>query len=95
MTAKLPGEVGCLADMLEGQQVIRNRMLTSGNAEYLTRWVNGNAIGVKSVRAMTLNHIALETVAGWWCPQFPTMVTCVKINPLRDEVGLKEIPNPK
>lgn len=75
--------------------MIRNRMLTGGNAQYFTRWVNDNAIGVKSVRAMTLNHIALETLAGWWCSQFPTMVTSVKINPLRDEVGVKEIPNPK
>lgn len=83
----LPGEVGCLAQRLEALKPVRNRMLTESKG-YFTRWVNDEAIGVKSCKAMSLNACALEVAADWWCAQFPTMVTAAKIHPFREEVGM-------
>ena len=70
-----------LAYMWESQQVIRNRLLTGA---HFTRWVNDDAIGVKSVKAMSLNHVALEVLARFWCPQHP-YPTAVKIDMCRKE----------
>lgn len=89
----LPGQVGCLAQRLEAQQSVRNRMLTDSR-KYLTRWANDNAIGVKSCKAMALNVCPLEVTAEWWCAQFPTMVTAAKIQPFREEVGVIGNSNP-
>ena len=70
-----------LAYMWESQQVIRNRLFTGG---HFTKWVNDDAVGVKSVKAMSLNHVALEVLARFWCPQF-SAATAVKIDMCRDE----------
>ena len=87
MAELLPGEAGSLSAALEAQHSLRQRMLRVGQ---LTQWLNDKAIGIKSVKAMALNHVALEVVADWWCRQYPTMVTAIKINEIRAEVG-----NPK
>ena len=84
MADLLPGEPGSLAAALEAQHSLRQRMLKVGQ---LTQWLNDQAIGIKSVKAMSLNHVALEVVADWWCRQYPTMVTALKITELRAEVG--------
>ena len=79
------GEVGSLRMMLEASQTIRSRLL---HQNHFTQWLSEQAIGVKSVKAMTLNCTALEIMAEWWCSQHPDAVTAAKIQPLRDEVGL-------
>ena len=70
-----------LAHMWESQQVVRNRLLTGG---HFTRWVNDDAIGVKSVKAMSMNHVALEVLARFWCPQHSVAIA-VKIDMCRKE----------
>lgn len=35
----------------------------------MTRWVTPKAKGIPSVKAMALNHHALELVAHWHCPK--------------------------
>ena len=75
-----PAQSG-LADMWESQQVIRNRLL---HDKHFTAWVNDDAVGVKSVKAMSLNHVALEVLAKYWCPQHAA-VTAVKIGVCRTE----------
>lgn len=74
-------EPGALADELIKSKLLRGRIKEKG---FMTRWVTPAATGVASVKAMSLNHVALEFVARWHCPQYgyPKMVP---IDSLRDE----------
>ena len=56
-----------LVKRLDETKSIRKRFLKQKN---LLSWVNPEAVGVKSVKAMGLNHVLLEQVAEWWCPQW-------------------------
>ena len=73
---------GTLAGLWEQQQSIRNRLLTE---PHFTRWLNDDALGVKSVKAMSLNHVALEVMAEHLCPQSPYVLSA-KIGFCRSEV---------
>ena len=80
---------GTLAEMWESTKVIRNRLLTEG---HFTQWVNKDAVGIKSVKAMVLNHLSLEVLAEFWCPQHE-MVKAVPIGIVRREAGQIKILN--
>ena len=78
-------EKGSLARLLEESSELRRRVLEKPE-QVLTRWVNDRAIGVASVNAMKLNHLALETVAKWWVERCPYPKT-VPVERMRDEVS--------
>ena len=58
-------DAGSLARLLEETSELRRRILEKPE-QVLTRWLNDRAVGVASVGAMKLNHLALETLARWW-----------------------------
>lgn len=76
------GEPYYLASMLEEDKTIRTRLIAENR---FTRWLKPEAVGIKSVKAMTLNSTALEIVAKWWCPQF-THTTALRIGMVRPQV---------
>ena len=59
---------GDLSDELIKCKLLRTRIKEKG---FMTRWPKKEATGVPSVKAMSLNHVALEYVARWHCPQHP------------------------
>jgi hypothetical protein len=61
-------EPGDLSDELMKCKLLRKRIKEKG---FMTRWVVKEAIGILSVKAMSLNYVALEYVARWHCPQHP------------------------
>lgn len=69
----------------EEEKVVRRR-LRDKDRPYMTRWINDKAISVPSVKAMSLNDVALVCIAKWWCPSigYPK---AVPIDLLRAEVG--------
>lgn len=75
-------EAGALGDAWASKKILRNRATEKG-FRYMSRWLN-KATGIPSVKAMSLNHIALECIASWYCPTkpFPRMVN---IDTMRDE----------
>ena len=70
---------------LEEEKVVRRRVRDK-DRPYMTRWINDKAISVPSVKAMSLNDVALFCVAKWWCPSigYPK---AVPVDLLRTEVG--------
>ena len=78
-------ERGHLARMLEEDQAIRQRLLEQPR-QVLLRWPSAKATGVASVKAMVLNHRALEIVGAWWtaCVEYPKTVP---IDVMRDEAA--------
>lgn len=74
-----------LAAVLEGDQRIRNRLRSTGQ---VTQWLSDSAVGVKSCKAMALNHAPLELMALWWCPRNPAGVTAITIPMMRKEVWI-------
>ncbi len=63
-----PPPEGSLATVLEGMPEVRNRILIEPG--YFTKWLNRDAINVKSVKALSLNVKIMEAIATWWCPNF-------------------------
>ncbi|CAE7439833.1 HERC1 [Symbiodinium sp. CCMP2592] len=74
---------GSLARLLEDTSELRRRILEKPE-QVLTRWLNDQAVGVASVGAMKLNHLALEILARWWVERCPYPKT-VPIDRMRDE----------
>eukprot|EP00435_Cladocopium_sp_Y103_P060574 s934_g22.t1 len=68
----------------EEEKVVRRRVRDKVRP-YMTRWINDKAISVPSVKAMSLNDVALVCIAKWWCPSigYPK---AVPIDLLRAEV---------
>ena len=62
--------VGALAKLIEANQTLRARVLEF-NTGQLTRWPSPTTVGVKSVKAMSLNATLLEVVAEWWVQLMP------------------------
>ena len=82
---KLPAK-GLLAAMLDDRPALRHRLLEKP-AQILTRWTNEKAVGLPSVKAMCLNHEALEVLASWWTEACPFVKT-VPLDAVRDEACL-------
>ena len=76
-------EAGALGDMWASKKILRNRVLEKGHKR-MTRWLKVAATGIPSVKAMSLNHVALECIASWYCPTqpFPKMIN---VDIMRDE----------
>lgn len=56
-----------LATQMEEIRHIRQKFL---HQKKLLSWRSPDAVGVKSIKAMALNHKVLEEMARWWCPQW-------------------------
>ena len=81
---------GTLGDEWASQKLLRNRVKEEGFG-YMTRWVNPKAIGVPSVKNMSLNRIALERLASWYCPTqpFPKMISIEVMRNEAESLGEK------
>ena len=72
-----------LARMWEGEQELR----TLGREKnQLTKWPSPSCIGIPSIKACSLNHVALEYVAQWWTAQSDQPAS-VPIDLVRNEAG--------
>lgn len=78
---------GKLAEAFEDKKCLRRRA-KDDEYPHMTRWLNLKATNVPSVKAMSLNHTALECLAEWWCPTIP-YPKAVPIDLLRREVGVR------
>ena len=67
--AEVPGvsqvPLGDLARLLESNSSVRERIIEARNGQ-LTRWPSPTTVGIKSVKAMSLNATILEMIAEWW-----------------------------
>ena len=67
--AEVPGmsqvPLGDLARLLEANSGVRTRVMDARNGQ-LTRWPSPTTVGIKSVKAMSLNANILEIMAEWW-----------------------------
>lgn len=73
-----------LTHKLADLRLVRTRLVTDNQC---TKWLNEKAVGIKSVKAMSLNASILEVVAKWRCPQFP-YTTALRIGAVRPQVGV-------
>lgn len=76
-------EAGALGDEWASKKILRNRVMEKGY-KHMTRWLKKAATGIPSVKAMSLNHVALECIASWYCPTqpYPKMIN---VDIMRDE----------
>lgn len=58
--------VGSLADLLEGDRRIRDRLREKG---CLIVWVNDQLVGIPTMAGIALNCDPLRVLAQWWCTQ--------------------------
>lgn len=86
MAGSIP-EKGSLALKLEALPSVRSQLLTGPG--FFTRWPDAKTVGVKSVKAMSLNADVLEEIAMWWCDAFPH-VKILDINTARREARTQD-----
>ena len=72
-----------LARMWEGEQELRT---LGREKDQLTKWPGPTCIGIPSIKACSLNHVALEYVAQWWTAR-SDQPAAVPINMVRSEAG--------
>ncbi|CAK9074714.1 unnamed protein product [Durusdinium trenchii] len=78
-------EVGKFAEILEGQKWVRSLLYKSEpGKDHFTAWGEAKMVGVISIKAMALNHQALELAALWWCPLFD-FPQCIPVQVMRQE----------
>lgn len=86
-------EVGKFAEILEGQKWVRSLLYKSEpGKDHFTAWGEAKMVGVISIKAMALNHQALELAALWWCPLFD-FPQCIPVQVMRQEVGFWGTPD--
>ena len=84
MTSPSPMEENSLSHKLADLRLVRTRLVSDG---HFTGWINERAVGIKSVKAMSLNASILEVLAKWWCPQFD-FTTALRIGAVRPQAGV-------
>ena len=76
-----------LAELVESESSIRNRMRDPVEGGCITRWPRPELVGVPSVKSMALNVVALEAIARWWTINSPTP-SVVPIDEMRTQARI-------
>ena len=70
---------------METSKLLRARLHDPPESR-LPRWIKKEATGIPSVKAMSLNHTALELLATWHCPRVP-YTKMINVDVLRKEAS--------
>ena len=78
-----------LCQLLESEYSIRNHVRSNSDGQ-ITRWPKQELTGMPSVKAMVLNVVSLEVVAGWWTSK-NDQPCIIPIDQLRAEAHMSKV----